>query len=73
MTTSLILWIAQKTAEIILGKLLEKLLSTINLEYLVKFLKFQILVLYLKWILLKTPMISPTYEEKDTSINKFDR
>ncbi|KAB8334659.1 hypothetical protein SD80_009920 [Scytonema tolypothrichoides VB-61278] len=51
----LTLWLAQTSAEIALGKLLEKLLTKRNLKHLNHLLKKQILLLYLHWVLLKTP------------------
>lgn len=49
--------------DILLGILLKKLLSEENLERLSHFLKYQILVLYLKWVLYKTPFRKPPEEE----------
>ncbi|MGH7999769.1 MAG: hypothetical protein ACREPR_10160 [Brasilonema sp.] len=54
----LTLWLAQKSAEIALGKLLEKLLTKRNLKRLNYLLKKQILLLYFHWVLLKTPLES---------------
>ncbi|NJM73920.1 MAG: hypothetical protein HC862_29545 [Scytonema sp. RU_4_4] len=51
----LTLWLAQTSAEIALGKLLEKLLTKRNLKRLNLLLKQQILLIYLHWVLLKTP------------------
>jgi len=54
----LILWLAQTSAEIALGKLLEKLLTKRNLKRLNVLLKKQILLIYFHWVLLKTPLKS---------------
>ena len=54
----LILWLAQTSAEIALGKLLEKLLTKRNLKRLNLLLKKQILFIYFHWVLLKTPLKS---------------
>ncbi|BAZ21608.1 hypothetical protein NIES4073_24860 [Kalymmatonema gypsitolerans NIES-4073] len=54
---TIMLWVIQTSAEITLGILIEKLLSDANRKRTSKFLKYQILVLYLNWVLLKTPLI----------------
>jgi hypothetical protein len=51
-----VFWLAEKSLEIALGKLIEKLLSYSNLKAVKNFLKVQILLLCLDWILLKTPL-----------------
>jgi hypothetical protein len=51
-----VLWLAEKTLEIAIGKLIEKLLSNSNVKQVKNFLKFQILLLCLDWVLLKTPV-----------------
>ncbi len=52
----------EKSGEILLGMLLEKLwkwvVSDRNLQRASNFLKMQVLILYLDWILLKTPLKS---------------
>jgi hypothetical protein len=52
----------EKSGEILLGMVLEKLwkwvLSDRNLQGASNFLKMQVLILYLDWILLKTPLKS---------------
>ncbi len=50
------LWLLKKIAELVLKKLLEKLLSEDNLKQLGSYLKLQIIVLYLDWLLEKTPV-----------------
>lgn len=52
----IVLWIAEKLAEKALDKLLDKILSAHNLKRLTTALKLQILVLYLDWLLKKTPL-----------------
>jgi hypothetical protein len=51
-----VFWLAEKSLEIALGKLIEKLLSDSNIKQVKNFLKFQILLLCLDWVLLKTPL-----------------
>lgn len=51
-----VLWLAEKTLEIAIGKLIEKLLSDSNVKQVKNFLKLQILLLFLDWVLLKTPL-----------------
>jgi hypothetical protein len=53
---ALVFWLAEKSLEIALGKLIEKLLSDSNIKQVKNFLKFQILLLCLDWVLLKTPL-----------------
>jgi hypothetical protein len=53
---AIMLWVIQTSAEITLGILIEKLLSDANTKRASKFLKYQILVVYLNWVLLKTPL-----------------
>lgn len=60
----IILWLVEKTAEIALSKLLEKLLSEENLEYLVILFKLHVLAFYLNWILWQTPVKSLPGEQK---------
>lgn len=52
----------EKSGEIILGMLLDKfwkwVLSDRNLQRVSNFVKLQILILYLDWVLLKTPLKS---------------
>jgi hypothetical protein len=55
---AIILWVIQTSAEITLGILIEKLLSDANRKRTSKFLKYHILVVYLNWVLLKTPLDS---------------
>lgn len=58
----------EKSAEIVLGVLLEKLwkwvLSDRNLQRASNLLKMQILILYLDWVLLKTP-IKSLHDERE--------
>ena len=64
------LWLAEKSLEIALGKLIEKLLSDSNIKRTKNFLKLQILLLCLDWVLLKTPLEPkklPQLEEKPAS------
>ena len=62
MVENLVLLALEKSGEIILGMLLEKfwkwVLSDRNLQGASNFLKMQVLILYLDWILLKTPLKS---------------
>ena len=62
MVENLVLLALEKSGEIILGMLLEKLwkwvVSDRNTKRLSNFLKIQILILYLDWVLLKTPLKS---------------
>lgn len=62
MVENLVLLALEKSAEIVLGMLLEKfwqwLLSDRNLQRASNFLKMQIFILYLDWVLLKTPLQS---------------
>jgi len=62
MVENLVLLALEKSGEIILGMLLEKLwkwvVSDRNLQGASNFLKMQVLILYLDWILLKTPLKS---------------
>jgi hypothetical protein len=48
-------WLLKKLGEKALDVLLEKLLSDENLKRLIAGFKLQILVLYLDWLLQKTP------------------
>ncbi len=50
---SFVLWLIKKSAEIVLSKLIEKILKDANIK---NCLKLQILVLCLDWVLLKTPL-----------------
>ena len=60
MVENLVLLALEKSAEIVLGMLLEKfwkwVLSDRNLQRASNFLQMQILILYLDWVLLKTPL-----------------
>jgi hypothetical protein len=62
MVENLVLLALEKSAEIVLGMLLEKfwkwVLSDRNLQRASNFLQMQILILYLDWVLLKTPLKS---------------
>jgi hypothetical protein len=62
MVENLVLLALEKSGEIILGMLLEKLWKWVvrdrNLQRASSFLKMQILILYLDWVLLKTPLKS---------------
>jgi hypothetical protein len=51
-----VFWLAEKSLEIALGKLIEKLLSDSKIKQVKNFLKLHILLLCLDWILLKTPL-----------------
>lgn len=51
-----VFWIAEKTLEIALGKLIGKLLIDSNIKQVKIFLKLQILLVCLDWVLLKTPL-----------------
>ncbi|MBW4575174.1 MAG: hypothetical protein KME08_07805 [Aphanothece sp. CMT-3BRIN-NPC111] len=50
------LWVLDKLAEAVLDKLLQKVLSDDNLKRLSNYLKLQILLLYLDWLVQKTPL-----------------
>lgn len=62
MVENLVLLALEKSAEILVGVLLEKLwksvLSDRNLQRVSNFVKLHILILYLDWVLLKTPLKS---------------
>ncbi len=62
MVENLVFLALEKSAEIVLGVLLEKfwvwVLSNRNLQRASNFLKMQVLILYLDWVLLKTPLQS---------------
>jgi hypothetical protein len=62
MLETLINQILNKSLEVILTLLLEKLLTWLlkdkNCQGLNQFIKMQILVIYLNWVLLKTPLKS---------------
>ena len=62
MVENLVLLALEKSGEIVLGMLLEKfwkwVLSDRNSKRLSRFMKMQILILYLDWVLLKTPLKS---------------
>jgi hypothetical protein len=53
-------WVVQKSADAVLDKLLDKLLDKVlsdsNLKRLSSYLKLRILLLYLDWLLQKTPL-----------------
>lgn len=63
----------EKSGEIVLGVLLEKfwkwVLSDRNTKRLSRFMKLQILILYLDWVLLKTPLKSIHDEQEDNKQN----
>lgn len=62
MVESLVYLTLRKSAEIVFGLLLKKLwewvLSDRNLKHSSNYLKMQLLILYLDWVLLKTPLKS---------------
>jgi hypothetical protein len=62
MVENLLVLALEKSAEIVLVLLVEKfwkwLLSDRNLQRFSNFVKLQILILYLDWVLLKTPLKS---------------
>ena len=60
---NIIIFILHKSGDIVLGILLTKLLSDENLKRSSYFLKHQMLVLYLDWVLQKTPFRKPPEEE----------
>lgn len=69
MVENLVLLALKKSGEIVLGMLLKKfwalVLSDRNLQRASNFLKMQIFILYLDWVLLKTPLKSlPDRREK---------
>ncbi len=68
MVENLVVLALEKSAEIVLGMLLEKLwkwvLSDRNLQRASNFLKMQILILYLDWVLLKTSL-KPLQDERE--------
>ena len=74
MLETLISLIVNKSVEVVVGILLEKfskgVLSDTNIKSANNFLKMQILVLYLDWILLKTSLkpLPKGSEEKDEEI-----
>ncbi|MBD2104723.1 hypothetical protein [Leptolyngbya sp. FACHB-261] len=49
-------WLLRRSAETVLDKLLDELFSEENLSGLTQFLKLQLLVLYLDWLLQKSPV-----------------
>jgi hypothetical protein len=61
--------IVNKSLEIFLGFVLQKLaeyvLTTDNLKRTTNFLKIQILILYLDWMLFKTPLNSPPNQPQE--------
>lgn len=59
----LITSILNESGKIILAIFLTKLLSDKNLERFSHFVKLQILVLYLDWVLQKTPVRKPPEEQ----------
>jgi hypothetical protein len=71
MVENLVLLALEKSAEIVLGILLEKfwkwVLSDRKLQRVSNFVKLQILILYLDWVLLKTPLksIADRREERE--------
>lgn len=67
-----VLWLAQKSAEVALSKLLDKLLSEHNLKCLKAFLKIQILVLYLNWVLRNTQLKSLPIHQANKSIQQTE-
>lgn len=60
MVESFVYLTLQKSAEVVLGLLLKKLwewaLSDRNLRCSSNYLKMQLLILYLDWVLMKTPL-----------------
>jgi hypothetical protein len=52
----LLIWTAEKVAEKALEKLLDEILSAHYVKRLTNSFKLQILVLYLDWLLQKTPL-----------------
>jgi hypothetical protein len=60
-----VLWLAEKTLEIAIGKVIEKVLSDSNIKQVKIFLKLQILLLCLDWVLLKTPLESKKLAQLD--------
>ncbi|MEH2193056.1 MAG: hypothetical protein V7K98_10490 [Nostoc sp.] len=69
MLETLIPLVVNKSVEVIVGILLEKfckwLLSDANIKSANNFLKMQILVLYLDWVLRKTSLKSLSEKSKD--------
>ncbi len=56
---NIIFWfVIERLADKALEKLLEQVLTERNLQRADNFLKMQILILYLDWVLLKTPLKS---------------
>jgi hypothetical protein len=56
---NVIFWfVIERLADKALEKLLEKVLTEHNIKRASYFLKMQILILYLDWVLLKTPLKS---------------
>jgi hypothetical protein len=68
-----VLWLAQKSGEVALSKLLDKLLSEQNLKRLKSFFKIQILVLYLNWVLLKTQLKSLPINQANKSVQQTEK
>ena len=70
MVENLVFLALEKSAEIVLGMLLEKLWKWVlrdrNLQRVSNFLKMQLLILYLDWVLLKTALksVSDRREER---------
>lgn len=73
MVENLVLFALQKSAEIAIGILLEKfwkeLLNDRNLKRVNHFLRMKILILYLDWVLQKTPLKSPPNQQEDHQEN----
>lgn len=69
MVENLVLLALEKSGEIVLGMLLKKfwawVLSDHNLQRASNFMKMQILILYLDWILLKTPLKSQPEQREE--------
>ncbi|MEP0871793.1 hypothetical protein NDA01_18425 [Trichocoleus desertorum AS-A10] len=70
MVESLVYLTLRKSAEVVFGLLLKKFwewaFSDRNLKCSSNYLKMQLLILYLDWVLLKTPLKSlPPYSEED--------
>ena len=70
MVESFVYLTLRKSAEVVLGLLLKKFwewaLSDRNLKRSSNYLKMRLLILYLDWVLLKTPLKSlPPHSEED--------
>jgi len=69
MVENLVLLALEKSGEIVLGMLVKKfwawVLSDRNTKRLSRFMKLQILILYLDWVLLKTPLKSLPHQQEE--------